>query len=150
MATAPQSPKEGTLGDDTPGSTGRKRKANNTDNLVDFVKDFNYDYLACVIAKEKDKHAWRTKVFTFDIAREAKIAHKESHATHMDYKIYDLEVEMTKNLGNMTRALLMLASSMDVLTGFCIQFFFFIWACFVRHSLPLCFDIWSAFWTRTM
>ena len=44
--TAPTSPTVGTPGDDLPGSTGRKRKAVGTDNLVDFVKDFNYDYLS--------------------------------------------------------------------------------------------------------
>ena len=35
----------------------------------------------------------------------------------MDKKLYDLEVERTRNLGSMTSALLMLASSMDALTG---------------------------------
>ena len=36
----------------------------------------------------------------------------------MEQKFYDLEVERTRNLGNMTTALLMLASSMDTLTRF--------------------------------
>jgi hypothetical protein len=40
--TASDIPVGATPGDDTPGSTGRKRKAVGTDNLVDFVKDFNY------------------------------------------------------------------------------------------------------------
>ena len=35
---------------------------------------------------------------------------------NMDHKLYELEVERTKNLGNMTSALLMLASFMDALT----------------------------------
>ena len=39
----------------------------------------------------------------------------------MDKKLYDLEVERTRNLGNMTSALLMLASSMDALTRFCVR-----------------------------
>lgn len=53
---------------------------------------------------------------TFDTAREAKIARKETQAAHMDQMFYELEVERTKNLGNITTALLMLASSMDTLT----------------------------------
>lgn len=56
-----------------------------------------------------------------DIARETRIAHKEAEASNMDKKLYELEVERTKNLGNMTSALLMLASSMDALTRFCVQ-----------------------------
>ena len=36
----------------------------------------------------------------------------------MDQKLYELEVERTRNLGNMTNALLMLASSMDALTRY--------------------------------
>ena len=55
--TASQSPTTTTPGDDTPGSTGRKRKAAGTDNLVDFVKDFNLEYLARVEAQDKDKRA---------------------------------------------------------------------------------------------
>lgn len=121
-APAPHSPKAGTPGDDTPGSTGRKRKATGTDNLVDFVKDFNYDYLTRVEAQDTDKRSWRTQVFAFDTAREARIAQKEAHSANMDDKLYDLEVERTKNLGNMTSALLMLASSMDALTRFTLSF----------------------------
>ena len=51
--TAPAQPTAVTPGDHTPGSTGRKRKVGGTDNLVDFVKDFNYEYLARVEAQEK-------------------------------------------------------------------------------------------------
>ena len=36
----------------------------------------------------------------------------------MHQKIYELEVERTRNLGNMTAALLMLATSMDTLTRY--------------------------------
>ena len=36
----------------------------------------------------------------------------------MDQNFYELEVESTKNHGNMTSALLMLASSMDTLTRY--------------------------------
>ena len=43
--TAPSIPGGGTPGDDIPGSTGRKQKAAGNKNLVDFVKDFNYEYL---------------------------------------------------------------------------------------------------------
>ena len=110
----------GTPGDDMPGSTGRKRKSVGTDNLVDFVKDFNYEYLARVEAQHKDKRSWRSDVMALDIARETRIAHKEAEASNMDNKLYELEVERTKNLGNMTSALLMLASSMDALTRFCV------------------------------
>ena len=116
--TASDSPTRVTPGDDTPGSTGRKRKALGTDNLVDFVKDFNFEYLARVEAQDKDRQAWRTDMLAFDRAREARIAQKESDVVSMDQKLYELEVERTKNLGNMTAALLMLASSMDVLTRY--------------------------------
>ena len=116
---ASESPTRGTPGDDTPGSTGRKRKAVGTDNLVDFVKDFNYEYLARVEAQHMDKQAWRSEVLAFDTAREARIAKKENEVTSLDNKLYELEVERTKNLGNMTNALLMLASSMDALTRLC-------------------------------
>ena len=112
------SPTLGTPGDDTPGSTGRKRKAVGADNLVDFVKDFNFDYLARIEAQDKDKQAWRSDMLAFDKAREARIAQKEIEAINMDHKLYALEVERTRNLGNMTSALLMLASSMDALTRY--------------------------------
>ena len=110
------SPTLGTPGDDTPGSTGRKKKAASTDNLVDFVKDFNFEYLSRVEAQDNDRRAWRGEVLALDKAREARIANKETEVTNMDKKLFELEVERTKNLGNMTTALLMLASSMDALT----------------------------------
>lgn len=53
--TAPTIPTVGTPGDDIRGSTGRKRKSVGTDNLVDFVKDFNHEYLARVEAHAKRK-----------------------------------------------------------------------------------------------
>ena len=119
--TASVSPTEGTPGDDIPGSTGRKRKSAGGDSLVDFVKDFNFDYLARVEAQDKDRRSWRGEVMALDIARETRIANKEAEAFNMDKKLYELEVERTRNLGNMTSALLMLASSMDALTRFCVQ-----------------------------
>ena len=115
---ASESPTATTPGDDTPGSTGRKRKAVGTDNLVDFVKDFNHEYLARVEAQHIEKRTWRSDMLAFDTAREARLSEKESKATDMDQKLYELEVERTRNLGNMTSALLMLASSMDTLTRF--------------------------------
>ena len=118
---APNSPTVGTPGDDMPGSTGRKRKAVGGDNLVDFVKDINCEYLARVEAQEKDKRSWRSEVMALDTAREARIAQKEAQSFNMDKKKFELEVERTKNLGNMTSALLMLASSMDALTRFYVQ-----------------------------
>jgi len=125
---ASQSPTACTPGNDTPGSTGRKRKAVGTDNLVDFVKDFNHEYLARADAQDADKRTWRTDVLAFDNAREARLTQKESQAAHMDQKFYELEVERTKNMGNMTTALLMLATSMDTLTR-----------CFFSlASLPFC------------
>jgi hypothetical protein len=116
--TASESPTACTPGHDTPGSTGRKRKAMGTDNLVDFVKDFNHEYLSRVEAQDMEKRTWRTDVFAFDTAREARIAHKESQLTTIEQKFYELEVERTRNLGNMTSALLMLASSMDTITRY--------------------------------
>lgn len=115
---ASETPSARTPGHDTPGSTGRKRKAIGTDNLVDFVKDFNHEYLARVEGQDAEKRAWRTDVLAFDTAREARLTRKESKAAEMEQKFYDLEVERTRNLGNMTTALLMLASSMDTLTRF--------------------------------
>ena len=118
--TASESPQAGTPDNDTPGSTGRKRKAVGTDNLVDFVKDFDHEYLACVEAQDIDKRAWRTDVLAFDTAREARLTDKENQAADMDHKFYELEVERTRNLGNMTTVLFMLASSMDTLTRYAI------------------------------
>ena len=119
--TTPVSLLSGTPGDDMPGSTGRKRKSMGTENLVEYVKDFNSEYIARVEAQEKDERSWRSEVMTFDIARESRIAQKEVESFHMDKKMYELEVERTRNLGNMTSALLMLASSMDALTRFYVQ-----------------------------
>jgi hypothetical protein len=56
-ACTSQTPTEGTSGDDMPGSTDSKRKSFSTDNFEDFVKDFNYDYLACAEVQERDKRA---------------------------------------------------------------------------------------------
>jgi hypothetical protein len=125
------SPSWGTPGDDTPGSTGRKRKAVGSDNLVDIVKDFNFEYLSRVDAQEKDKQAWRSDMLAFDKARESRIAQKESESIHMDRNLYALEVERTRNLGNMTSALLMLASSMDALTKYAL----------LPYLIPMCTSI---------
>jgi hypothetical protein len=114
--TTPNSTTSGTPGDDTPGSTGRKRKSSGTDNLVDFVKDFNHEYLAHVEIQDKDKRVWRSDVMAMDMAREARIARKDAENLCMEQKLYELEAERTKNLGNMTSALLMMASSTDALT----------------------------------
>jgi hypothetical protein len=57
----------------------------------------------------------------FDSAREARIARKDAETFNMEQKLYELEAERTKNLGNMTTALLMMASSMDALTRFNVQ-----------------------------
>ena len=113
---ASETPTSSTPGHNMAGSTGRKRKSLGTDNLVDFVKDFNQEYLARVEAQDIHKRAWRSDVMAFDAAREARIARREMQATSMDERLYELEVERTKNLGNMTTALLMLATSMDTLT----------------------------------
>jgi hypothetical protein len=115
---ASDSPTAVTPGHDTPGSTGRKRKVVGTNNLVDFVKDFNHEYLARVEAQDIEKRAWRTDVLAIDTTREARLTENETQATSMDQKFYDLEVERTRNLGNMTTALLMLVLSMDTLTRF--------------------------------
>ena len=69
-------PGNDTPNNDTPGSTGRKRKAVGTDNLVDFLKDFNHEYLARVEAQDIEKRTWRTDMLAFDTAREARIAQK--------------------------------------------------------------------------
>ena len=117
--SASDTPTAASPGNDIPGSTGRKRKSTGGDNLVDFVKEFNHEYLARVEAQDVDKRTWRSDVLAFDTAREARITQKEMVAANLDQKLYELEVERTKNLGNMTSALLMLASSMDTLTRLC-------------------------------
>ena len=119
--TTPSTATPTTPGDDTPGSMGRKRKSSGTDNLVDFVKEFNCEYLSRVEAQDKDKRVWRDDVMTFDTAREARLAKKDAETFSMEQKLYELEAERTKNLGNMTTALLMMASSMDALTRFSVQ-----------------------------
>ena len=78
--TTSGSPTTGTPGDDTPGSTRRKRKAMGADNLVDFVKDFNFECLSRVEAQEKDKRAWRSEILAFDTTREARIAKKTTRS----------------------------------------------------------------------
>lgn len=115
-ATPSNSPTTPTHGHDSLESTGRKRKFVGTDNLVDFVKDFNHDYHARMEAQDLDRRTWRTDVLAFDTAREERIRQKETDAVHMDQKFYELEVERSRNLGNMSSVLLMLASSMDTLT----------------------------------
>lgn len=55
-ATQSASPKDCILGDDTPRSMGHKQKNVERNNLVDFVKDFNHDYLERVNVQERDKH----------------------------------------------------------------------------------------------
>ena len=119
--TTPSSTTPATPGDATPGSTGRKRKSSGTDNMVEFVREFNCEYLARVESQEKDKRIWRSDVMAFDSAREARIARKDADTFNMEQKLYELEAERTKNLGNMTTALLMMASSMDALTRFNVQ-----------------------------
>lgn len=57
----------------------------------------------------------------FDTAREARLAKKDAETFSMEQKLYELEAERTKNLGNMTTALLIMASSMDALTRFSVQ-----------------------------
>ena len=56
---ASETPPATTPGNETPGSTERKRKSIGTDNLVDFVKDFNHEYLARVEAQDAEKRSWR-------------------------------------------------------------------------------------------
>ena len=114
--TIPNTASARTPGDDTPGSTGRKKKVSGTDNLVDFVKDFNYEYMARAETQEKDKRVWRSNVMALDTAQEARIARRYAKSLNMEHKLYELEAERTKNLENMTSVLLMMASSMDALT----------------------------------
>jgi hypothetical protein len=116
--TASESPTVYTPKYNTLGSTRRKHKAMRTDNLVDFVKDFNHEYISRVEAQDMEKRTWCTDMLAFDTTREARIAHKESQATNIEQKFYELEVERTINLGNMTSVLLLLASSMHTLTRF--------------------------------
>ena len=108
------------------------------------MKDFHYEYMARAEAHDKDMRAWRTEVLAFDKAREEIIAHKESEESHMNKKLFEMEVERTRNLGNMTSALLMLASSMNVLTRLCFSLQYF-----QIFLLLGCLDMWSALYTRT-
>lgn len=47
-----------------------------TDYLVDFVKDFNFEYLSRVEAQDNDRRHWRRELLALDKARETKIAQK--------------------------------------------------------------------------
>ena len=58
-----------TPGHDMPGSTGRKRKSMGTENLVDFVKDFNHEYVSRIQAQDIEKRTWRSDVLAFDTAK---------------------------------------------------------------------------------
>lgn len=109
---------DGTPKDNTPESIGRKRKAIGIDNLVDFINDFNNENLTHIEVQKRDRQAWKSNVLAFDTMWEARIAHKEVKVVNMDKKLHKLEVERTHNLENMNNALLMMASSMDVLARF--------------------------------
>ena len=148
-ATRPTSPAARTPGDSVPGSTGRKRKTSGNDSLADFVKEFNCDHNVRVAAQEKDKRAWRGEMYALDTARESRIALREAQTLDMDERLYNLEVERTKNLGNMTSALLMLASSMDALTRFCAPPLFAFFACTHWVGRFGCLDMNSEFCVRT-
>ena len=146
---ASDSPTATTPGHDMPGSTGRKRKSMGTENLVDFVKNFNHEYLSRIQAQDIDKRTWRSDVLAFDTAREARIAQNESLAANMDQKFYELEVERTRNLGNMTSALLMLASSMDTLTRYANHPSPFLFNIFQGTHLLCSVAMWLRFWSLT-
>lgn len=98
-ATTPESSIERTPRDNTLGSISRKRKVVGTDSLVDFVKEFNYEYLARAETQNKNKRVWRTEVLALDMVREVKIAQNEAQIVNMDQFFYELKVEKTKNLG---------------------------------------------------
>ena len=38
---------------------------------MDFVKDFNHEYLAYIEVQDAEKRTWRTDVLAFDTVREA-------------------------------------------------------------------------------
>lgn len=136
--------------DTTCGSTGRKRKSVGTDNLVDFVKDFNHKYLARVKAQDIDKWTWETDVLAFDTAREAKSVKNESRTANMDQFFYELKVKKTKNVGNMTSVLILLASSYEhsYKVLFSTLIFSFL-SSFHGARLLRWFVMWLAFWIRT-
>ena len=71
-ATTSESPMTPTLEDDTSGSTGRKRKVVGTNNLADYIKDFNHEYFARVQAKDTIIHTWGSDILTFDTAKKNK------------------------------------------------------------------------------
>lgn len=84
-------------GDRTPGSSGRlKRKCCGTDNLVDFVKDFNNVYLDRVEAEDADRKAWRLNMLQQETHREACMAEKDANALRMEEKAYELELQRTR------------------------------------------------------
>ena len=118
---------------------------------MDFVKDFNHEYLARVEVQDAEKQTWRTDVLAFDTAREARLTRKESLVADMEQKFYDLEVERTRNLGNMTTALLMLVSSMDTLTrlAFAPTSIFLDFSIQSLSYLRAC-PVWLALFVRTM
>jgi hypothetical protein len=129
--TPSKSPDNTTLVDRPLSSSGRKRKNCGTDNLIDFVKDFHHDHMARVEVQEVEKRPSRSNIPAPETKREARVAVKETTSiismeerlyelevrkTRMEERLYELEAQKTANMGNMTSALLMMASSMQTLT----------------------------------
>ena len=59
-----------TPGDGTVGNTNHKHRQCRVDNLVDFVKDFNQDYLARVQMQENEKRLHCSNIFALAKERE--------------------------------------------------------------------------------
>ena len=128
--TPSQSPGNTNPGGGPLGSSGRKRKNCGTDNLIDFGKDFHHDNMARVEMQEVEKRPCKSNIPVPNALREGKVVVKETTSRSMEERVYELEVSKTRieerlyeldvqktaNMGNMTSALLMMASSMQTLT----------------------------------
>jgi hypothetical protein len=101
-------------------------------------------------AQDKDKRSWRSDRLAFDTAREAKLVQKETDVINMDNKMFELEVERTRNLGNMTTALMMLVSSMDALTRSYTQSFFFRFQVAFKLCVSLCVSTYARHYAREL
>lgn len=130
-STTPSQSRDSTTSGDRPvSSSGCKRKQCDTDNPIDFVKDFHDDHMVRVEVQEVEKRPSRFHIPSPDSKREARVVVKETTSTSMEERLYELELRKTRmeerlneleahktvNMRNMTSAMLMMASSIQILT----------------------------------
>ena len=90
---------------------GRERKT-----MVDFVMDFNNDYLDRVNVEERGKRPWREGVLALGAAHKGCKALQEATSSNMDKMLHELEVQKMAYMGIMTNAFIKMAPSIHELT----------------------------------